>query len=389
MTLPIGADYIPRKLDGEYTYKSLEEKGLCSEMCLHHLISSLTPATNGVLQSSSHSVCNSMCRECLENGLCHACREKGHIHTAPSLHACSSCIRLGTKCVKAGVLVFAMDSESRNRTAQNPLEEKRAADVLDPYLSLCQCLPDPVHVAKRMSRHFSNWYLIVNGYRINRVQLRTLRNDLHLKEELMPHISVAASRNRDMMDVDSMLEISSAPVRHIIHTSAETITDTIIPEKFRLYEGKKGKGILISPSGVCMGPPGQLLVVDSSRGKLFSARLHYPVDVTEVCSSLSMPLSVAYREGVVYMAEYAGSKISFVDLEGKTVVDPEKMTVKDLKKVLSDLNLLRAGADTRKKALQKTLKEWIETQRSRCREGVSTRSSPQTHLQSTSSSCGF
>ena len=80
---------------------------------------------------------------------------------------------------------------------------------------------------------------------------------------------------------------------------------------------------MINPSGVCMRPPGQLLVVDSSRGKLFSARLmHYPVDVTEVCSSLSMPLSVAYREGVVYMAEYAGSKISFVDLEGKT----EKMT---------------------------------------------------------------
>ena len=89
------------------------------------------------------------------------------------------------------------------------------------------------------------------------------------------------------------------------------------------------------------------------------------------------------------MAEYAGSKISFVYLEGKTVVDPEKMTVKDLKKVLSDLNLLRAGANTRKKALLKTLKEWIETQRSRRREGVSTRSSPQTNLQSTSSSCGF
>ena len=87
-----------------------------------------------------------------------------------------------------------------------------------------------------MSRQFSNWYLIVNGCQTNRVQLRTLRNDPHFKGLFMKHLTVAACRNRDRMDVDSMLEISSTSVRQIIQTNVDTIPDTLIPEKFRLYE---------------------------------------------------------------------------------------------------------------------------------------------------------
>ena len=58
-------------------------------------------------------------------------------------------MNLGIKCVKAVVLVFAMDSESRNKAAQDLLEEKKNENTVDPYLTLSQCLPDPVHVGKR------------------------------------------------------------------------------------------------------------------------------------------------------------------------------------------------------------------------------------------------
>lgn len=159
-----------------------------------------------------------------------------------------------------------MDSESRNRTAQDLFEEEKIQDTVDPYLLLAQCLPDPVHVAKRMSRQFSNWYLVVNGYRVNRVQLRTLTNDPILKSKIREHLTVAACRNRDRMDVDSILEISSAAVRQIIQSEAGVITNTLIPEKFRLYDGNK-RGILTNPSSVCTRPPGQLFLVDSSKGK--------------------------------------------------------------------------------------------------------------------------
>ncbi len=100
------------------------------------------------------------------------------------------------------------------------------------------------------------------------------------------------------MDVDSILEVSSAAVRQIIQSEVGVITNTLIPETFRLYDGNK-RGILTNPSSVCTGPPGQLFLIDSSKGKLFSARLHYPVDVTETCSGLKTPLAVAYKKGVV------------------------------------------------------------------------------------------
>lgn len=185
-----------------------------------------------------------------------------------------------------------------------------------------------------MSRQFSNWYLVVNGYRTNRVQLRTLGNDPHLKGLLMEQLTVAACRNRDRIDVGSMLEISSAPVRQVIQTNVDTITDTLIPVKFRLYEGNK-KGVLTKSPAVFLRPYGQLFLVDSCKGNLFSARLHYAVDVTDIRSSLRMPLAVTYGQGVVYVAEYSRSKISYIDLEGKMVYNPEKMTIKELKGVLS------------------------------------------------------
>ena len=59
------------------------------------------------------------------------------------------------------VLVFAMDSESHNKAAKDLLEEeKKKKNTIDPYLALSQCLPDPFHVGKEMSRQFSDWYLV-------------------------------------------------------------------------------------------------------------------------------------------------------------------------------------------------------------------------------------
>ena len=88
-----------------------------------------------------------------------------------------------------------MDSESRNKVAKDLLEEKKNENTIDSYLALSQCLPDPFHVG----------HVVENGYGINPVQLTILRNDPHLKRLLVEHLKVAVCRNRDRMDVDSML----------------------------------------------------------------------------------------------------------------------------------------------------------------------------------------
>ena len=62
------------------------------------------------------------------------------------------------------VLVFTMDSESRNKAAKDLLEEKKNENTIDSYLALSQCLPDPFHVG----------HVVENGYGINPVQLTIL-----------------------------------------------------------------------------------------------------------------------------------------------------------------------------------------------------------------------
>lgn len=141
------------------------------------------------------------------------------------------------------------------------------------------------------------------------------------------------------MDVDLMFEILSIFVRQIIQINVDIIIDILIFEKFRFYEGNK-KGVLINLFGLCFGFYGQIFVVDSSKGKLFLVRFYYFVDVIEICVGFSLLLVVVYRDGVVYVVEYIGGKVIYIDLEGKTVYNFDRMIVKELKIVLKDLKIL-------------------------------------------------
>lgn len=93
-----------------------------------------------------------------------------------------------------------MDSESKNKNSQTILTKRQSET-------------DPVHVAKNDRASFANWYRLVDGYRVNLVLLRTARKDPRLKEILLSHSFLAACRNRDRMDVDTVVEICSPEVR--------------------------------------------------------------------------------------------------------------------------------------------------------------------------------
>mgnify|MGYP001798019286 CR=1 FL=1 len=304
----------------------------------------------------------------VEHGkVCNECITLGHIFIELALRSCNRCRNYGHKCVKGAVLAIAMDSESKNQAAFKEFEKSRET-MVDPCLSLTSCFPDAVHVGKRISRSFSNWFIIVQGYRINRVLLRTLRNDPYVKEHLKPHLSLASCRNKDRMDVESFLEICSPAVQTVIKEHIKTsVVETIVPEKYRVYDGNK-TGVLQNPTGVCVGPHGTIFVADTTKGKVFSARLHYPVDVSEVCTSLEQPASVAYGDGVLYVAEKITGSVVCIDIEGNTVLNPMKMTVAQIQKCLKDRNMFHPDDRKLKKAaLQKKLEDWLKTVKSRPR----------------------
>lgn len=179
-----------------------------------------------------------------------------------------------------------MDSESKNKNSQNILTKRQSETESTTDADLVAAFPDLVHVAKHDCASFANWYQLVDGYRVNLVLLRTARTDPTLKEILLSHLFLTACRNRDRMDVDTVVEICSPELRKGLQR-ANWIVQTLVPEVYRLYDGNK-EGVLKSAVSVCPASWGTLLVADKEKGKILSARLHYPVDVVEIVSGLSM-----------------------------------------------------------------------------------------------------
>ena len=260
-----------------------------------------------------------------------------------------------------------MDSESKNKNSQTILTKRQSETESTTDADLVTAFPDPVHVAKNDRASFANWYRLVDGYRVNLVLLRTARTDPILKEILLPHLSLAACRNRDRMDVDTVVEICSPEVRKGLQR-ANWIVQTLVPEVYRLYDGNK-EGVLKIPVSVCPASWGTLLIADKEKGKILSARLHYPVDVVEIVSGLICPVAITYRHGLLLIADVGKQQILCFDLTGDHFLNPEKMTVKQLRKALKDRRLLPPGNNSKKGELQKALKSWMDANSTSDRNG--------------------
>ncbi|CAB4038822.1 Hypothetical predicted protein, partial [Paramuricea clavata] len=287
-SLPVGVNHLTKGLTALDTFNMMKNETQEINVCLDHLQHSRTDSI--IVQKT----CCSHCAICTELGtVCDACSDKGHTVTEPALRRCDSCLEKEIQCIKAAVVCVSEDSESRNSGAQKELVRVND-EQSDPFLSIISPIPDGVHVAKRKRQSFSNWFLLVNNYRINLVQLRELRNDHALHSKLAPLVPLSAVRNRDRQDVESIMEISSPLVRKILKDNAKTVTHTVVPEKYRLREDNKS-GVFKAPIGTCMGLLGHIFVSD-------------------------------VVQDILYCVESQRNTIAFKDLTGETVVDVNKLT---------------------------------------------------------------
>ena len=108
-------------------------------------------------------------------------------------------------------------------------------------------------------------FRLVDGFRVNLVLLRTAPTDPARKESPLPHLSLAACRNRDRMDVDPVIEICSPEVRKALER-VNCIAQTLVPEVYRIYDGNK-KDVLSNPVSVCPATWETLLMADKEKGK--------------------------------------------------------------------------------------------------------------------------
>ena len=351
IAIPVGVHFLPSEVSGEdQLEQSMSAVSSCVQTCLSCLKDSKMAFQGAVIKGQGH--CQSVYPNCISQGeVCNECSGR-HKFVHPALRACKECLEKDQECVKMVCLASVMDSESKNKNSQTTLTKRQSETESTTDADLVTAFPDPVHVAKNDRASFANWYRLVDGYRVNLVLLRTARTDPILKEILLPHLSLAACRNRDRMDVDTVVEICSPEVRKGLQR-ANWIVQTLVPEVYRLYDGNK-EGVLKIPVSVCPASWGTLLVADKEKGKILSARLHYPVDVVEIVSGLSCPVSITYRHGLLLIADVGKQQILCSDLTGDHFLNPEKMTVKQLRKALKDRRLLPPGNNSKKGELSKS-----------------------------------
>ena len=118
------------------------------------------------------------------------------------------------------------------------------------------------------------------------------------------------------------------------------------------------KGILKSPVDITMGPLGNVFISDVGTWKILKVRAsHYPASVAVEVDSLDCPVGIAFNKGVLFIAESGKSATVYKDLTGETVVDPSKLTVKQLQTKLKDA---AAWEDSDRRKSKKSLKEKLQ-----------------------------
>ena len=296
------------------------------------------------------------------NSTCQACQRNGQKFVEEPLRACTRCINSGVQCVKLLVLAWSADCEENNKQAMLKLVQEKTGGKLPPELQFIFPMPEATHVAKCLKGSLSNWFLYKGGERFNLSNLRTLYNDPNptIKEKMRSAVTLTAVRNRDRMSVPDLLTINKESVRMLL-ASVSRITQTLIPEPYRLYKGN-ARGVLDHPTGLCIAPEGKLFVADNSKSRVFQGRLHYPVDVSEINGSLKNPQGLAYLNNVLYVADTGNERVAYLPLSSSVFLKPNSMKVSELRPVLEERQIPTAGLQ--KKDMVARLKEWIaKTQR--------------------------
>lgn len=220
------------------------------------------PQMTSVFDNMTHFAFYSDCP--LSSIVCQACQINGQRFVEEPLRACLRCINPGIQCVKLIVLVWLADCEESNKQAMLQLLQAKRDGALAQELQFLLPMPEATHVAKCLKGSLVNWFLFKGGDRFNLSNLRTLYNDPNpaIWEKIRSAVTLSAVRNRDHISVPDLLTIKES-VRMVL-ASVSHITQTLIPEPYRLYKGN-ARGVLNNPTGLCIAPEGKLFVADNSK----------------------------------------------------------------------------------------------------------------------------
>ncbi len=339
-SLPVGVDYLPKGGNAESVLEDIQQQVNCVQTCYNCL-----KGTPGVM--CSDQVCKTkVCDTCIKDGeICDSCVSE-HSSIYPSLRRCDSCSSANLKCIKIAVFGNSQDCESKYKGAMKLLNEKRK-----PH-ELMYPVPDTSHNGKNLKSTPANWWPVVDGYRVNIVLIRVLRE---CSEELQAAVPLRAVRGRDRMDVEDLLILTSPACTEILKKEGGTVC-TIVPELFRVFDANK-PGVLLHPLYLEMHQT-KLMVSDYSKGVIKSISLHYPATLTTCISGLQKPCGMVSFKNVLIVAESGRQRLLYYDPKKTLILNVNQLNVAELKHELKIRGIQHEGLT--KPALQERIKEWIK-----------------------------
>ncbi|XP_063412869.1 uncharacterized protein LOC134695518 [Mytilus trossulus] len=252
--------------------------------------------------------CISVCQRCIQNGaVCEQCHKDGQISIQPSLRACTKCVESGKLCTKCSVFIITTDCESGNKAALQSIQQEIKEGTASPSISELSVLPDCVHVGKSVKCSFANWYLLLGNERANLSIIHTLRNDCNpdVKKKMRKLLTVDCVRNKDRMDVASVIKLSSNELLNVLK-EVGMVVHNLIPDRFRPTEDNK-PGMYPHPIAVDCDGLGNFVFLNydpmTKTTKLVKARLHNPVQVKIIKNDLKDCRSVVLESGICYVCQ--------------------------------------------------------------------------------------
>ena len=348
--LIIGNDFTGSTGDGNSTLQCHLER--LRE--LQHCLNCLKESSDAVVKNECDTT---VCEECFSTeSVCSRCRELNHVHWAPAFRRCDRCVERDLECSRAACLNLATDCQSMFKAALELLNNRQCEGTVDKLVAMCAPNPDIVHAGKNIHRSHCNWFLFFEDARFSIAVLRTVRIYSSLSKELASAVTDMALRGRDRMDTTYVAKCNSQPVADIIKR-LEYIVHTMIPEMFWKEYGLNKPGVLVHPISVCTGSFGLLFVVDFTSGQLLKARLHNPVEVQILSSSVTNPTCVIYKKGVLFVAEE--NALLYMDVGNVVRLNPKAMRKQQLESEFQKRGLLEKNEKATVADMKSRLSRWV------------------------------
>lgn len=266
------------------------------------------------------------------------CCRRGFVSIDPAMRPCSHCLEKGRQCRKVVVYINSSDCGSNYEKSMQIRNELRDTGQVELTLQHLCSMPDIIHVVKSLSCSLTNWYLIVEGCRVNSSLLCVIQETEPLGTQMRRVLSLEAVKQRDRMRSQTPRELSNSNVwdlftcKHVCDSCKslpndskclccreeshnnkfcqEYVVSPLVPEKWRLSEDNK-EGCITQPHCICRGPPSTFFVCNKTT--IYSLRLHYPVQVKTVLQSLSCISCISYNDGIILISQLDVGKVTFYD----------------------------------------------------------------------------